>query len=55
MIPNDAEYFGLGYRRMPPTEFLKGLMISALCGGNQIIIRDLIVTTGVILIVRARS
>jgi hypothetical protein len=55
MIPNDAEYLRLRYTRVPPTKFHKCLLISALCGGDQIIIRDFSETTGAIPIVKARS
>jgi len=55
MIPNDAEYLRLGYSRVPPTQFRKCLLISALCGGDQITIRDFSVTTPTIPIVRSKS
>jgi hypothetical protein len=47
MIANDAKYLRPGYTGVPPTQFHKCFLISVLCGGDQIIIRDFSVTTAI--------
>ena len=55
MIPNYVEYLRLRYTRVPPTQFHKCPLISALCGADQIIVRNFSVTTGAIPTVKTRS
>jgi hypothetical protein len=38
MIPHDPEYLVLHHGRMPPAQFHKCLLISALSGGGQLIV-----------------
>jgi hypothetical protein len=55
MIPNDPEYLVLHHGRMPPTQFHECLLISALCGCDQIIIGSFKVTTRLTVTAQARS